>query len=509
MPVRCACPHCGSSSPVPEFLLGRAVRCPDCKKMFDAPAAERPTDAAPVADDRDDVPVVRVPAPAGYRSGDFDDEPRSFVSSVPWVALAVSGLLLMCGLVAVAFFGFVVTSRSVVVATPAIPTPAQVPIAPPLGPDNGPVGTAPIAITGAEAAPPEPRTMTERLAGNDEDLDTLTVQAVTLPNNPNRYRFGGPRVLRNATTRGSNQPIRDVLWSSDGKSFVVLSAFDEVYRISYPELKAVRGIELGQEAEGLQRCAKGLVVAIPALEQVWLLNADTLRVEQRKQFHGLHTVVSAPDLPYSLVLCGSRNTGATKAVQAIVRFDWATEEMTPLDVSDVPLYPGFGLPNPARPALAPDGATLYACDADGRLAAFTIAGDKVTLRESAPFACGGELIPLVLSADGKHLLGPSGNEASPTMSVVATADLQKVLCSPNGRGQGHPAGFNAAGTRVFTHTAESPLAEFDLSGERVATHSLGAGRPAGTWGLAYAAHPNGKALLMLTTTELLLIEWTK
>lgn len=506
MPVPCACPHCGASSPVPEFLLGRAVRCPYCKAMFDSPPADESRAASDYAE-REVVPVVRVPAPSYHREYD-EGEPRPFGSSVPWVALGVSGLLLLAGLVAVAFFGFLATSRTVVVAPPAIAVPTM-PVPPPLGPDNGPVGTEPEAITGAETAPPAPRVMTERLAGNDEDLDTLTVQVVTLPANPNRYRFGGPRVSANGTLGSGNHPIREVVWSADGNHFTVLTNFNELYRVSYPGLKAVRGIELGQEAEGMQHCKKGLIVTLPALEQVWLLNADTLRVEQRKQLHGLHTVVTAPDLTYALALCGSRNTGATKAVQSVVRIDWVTEAVTPIDATNVPLYPGFGLPNPVRPVLAPDGATLFACDADGRLAAFAIAGDNLTLRESASFASGGDLISLVLSADGKHLVAPSGNVGSPSTAVIATDDLQKVLFNPNGRGQGHPAGFSADGKRVFTHTNDAPLVEFDLAGEKVATHNLGANRPAGTWGISYAAHPNGKTLLMLTTTDLLLIEWRK
>ncbi|MFO0808197.1 MAG: hypothetical protein U0746_06205, partial [Gemmataceae bacterium] len=494
---------------VPEFLLGRGVRCPGCRQMFTAPAIDAPV-AATAVEAEHDVPVVRVPSLAvPPQDDDYDDDlARPYTAAVPWVALIVSGFLLLGGVAAVAFFAMLSSQRQTFpVATMPVPPPPATPTVT-VAPDGTPVGLAPEAITGGEAAPPEPRVTSEWLAGTDEDLPGLTVHVVGLPRDPNQRRFapgapggvilGGP---------GGMPRNHEMCWAGDGKHFYVLSADNILYRISADGRKAVRSLDIAQPCEGLARCTAGLIVTLPDLEQVWLIDPVTLRVKVRKQLGGLHTAVTAPDLDFALALCGSRGVGTTRGVQAITRIDWPTEELTVLDVTNVPLYAGFGLQTPARSVLAPDGKALYGCNSDGRLAAFTVEPNKVILRESSGLTCSSDLVPLVLSPDGKHLAAPSSSGTNTTTAVVAATDLQTTLFEPNGRGQGRPAGFTSDSMRVFTHTVDSPLVEFDLTGKQVATHNIGPNRPAGTWGLAYAASPDGKLLLMQTTTELLLIEW--
>lgn len=56
MAIQFACPSCGRKVQAPENLVGRQVRCPECKTVITVPAAELPAEEV--------APPVPSPAPA-------------------------------------------------------------------------------------------------------------------------------------------------------------------------------------------------------------------------------------------------------------------------------------------------------------------------------------------------------------------------------------------------------------------------------------------------------------
>jgi hypothetical protein len=122
MPFRVACPHCGSASLLPDDLLGKPVRCSNCRQAFAVkpPAAQQaqqaqPAEAAPAAKPRKPAagaarsgiqahpgraapPRRPEPAPAAKRRPASPPPPRPKPkrSALPWLlAAGAAGLVLL------------------------------------------------------------------------------------------------------------------------------------------------------------------------------------------------------------------------------------------------------------------------------------------------------------------------------------------------------------------------------------------------------------------------------
>src|SRR5262249_2732697 len=112
-----------------------------------------------------------------------------------------------------------------------------------------------------------------------------------------------PKGQATVTQLLNSSQVGDLCWSKNGQAFFVLTPTGILRRM---DLKGVeeRKLEISRRCSCLAMSAQGLIVTLPELQEVWVIDPDSLAVKKRVPAPGAFRVVSSPQLSIAI---GSTN----------------------------------------------------------------------------------------------------------------------------------------------------------------------------------------------------------
>jgi hypothetical protein len=289
-------------------------------------------------------------------------------------------------------------------------------------------------------------------------------------------------------------------WSADGRSFYVVSTNGELYQINGPDLVQTRLVDLGSICRQVSPSAAGLVLTLTSLQEIWVLDPETLAIRRRISVSGLRRVLTAPDLAvaYALLISPDRGSGPP------MRVNLTDGSQTALNVA----AGGSGY-DFRRAATAPDGSTIFAEAVPGRLVRYQVDGGHLTQAEETEPIVRGDRGIICVSPDGRWVCLPAWDghgTRDGELFVYAADNLSRPAYFLHVGTGCHVLAFDPAGRRVWATSFEHPLLLFDSMGKPgppVARDLF----PEGSMVVeALIPHPNGRQLLMLTSEAVYLVE---
>lgn len=285
--------------------------------------------------------------------------------------------------------------------------------------------------------------------------------------------------------------VGDVCWSEDGKAYFVLDAKGTLTRVALDAFVEQRRLELGKEPgnASMAMSGQGLVLAIPSMNEVWLIDPADLHVKRRFGAFPPHAVASSPRLNFAYVATASDSR------RGLYVLDLAKDDAPILFVN---------VANQA-PAITPDGACLFTMN-NGFLTRFEIKADGQLVQKQMSGWLGiqpNDARRIDVSSDSKYVCVPGATSpvALPNHPKVGkfpayaypVADLQKPAFGINTETPLGAVGFDPKGNRVFAHTGGTPLIVFDAAGNRKAEYSLPGEKQEP---LQFLMHPDGNQVLI-------------
>jgi hypothetical protein len=485
MPISVTCPRCQAAARVPETMLGQAVRCPHCLLPFRAPAEvptaaseqttappEEPPMVAAATGPIDDlvVPVVRVPRPTAR----VVTKQRADTNAGLRTGLAIGAAIFL--VVGALGAGMVIMAMSR---------------------EGGPT-----FHRGFMQPPPVPA---ERLPGDPEagvgELVTTSrprpkpLADVRMPDSRvHRAALAGPRRTLPGGFAVTPVQLDDAAetigfcWSANADAFLTLSQSGRLRRIADPSLQEVRRLDIGQECSQLTTSGEGVLITLQRLQEIWVIDPESLAVRRRIGVAGLSEVVSGPDLAIALAFAYENVDGGTP-----VRIDLTTGVQSGVTLFQTTDGAGNAPAHVFRsPVLTEDGRFLFA--GRGNPLRYRVEDDRLTFEAA-------DLQPRRGSWRAKTIVSPDGRWLGAGGNVYSTADLNRPEFDlPETT---TAAGFDQAGRRVFVSSPHQMLAIFDLAGRR---------GPVAAWPDQPAAarqllvHPSGEGVLLRTDIGVLRVE---
>lgn len=283
------------------------------------------------------------------------------------------------------------------------------------------------------------------------------------------------------------------VWAEDGESFHALDRTGVLRHVAYPGLKEIRKIELGQVCFSLGACKPGLILTLPELQEVWIIDRDTLAVTRRVGVNNIGSLLTGPSLEYAYLFADSQP----------FRLNLADGTVAPMVLTAAPGFKGFGYAN-----LTPDGKYLFADG--GLLTAYKIDNLKLTFKDQSNEQMGsGNKEGICISPDSQWVCFPTGggNEgASYGTYIYRTDDLSKPAFLMKQGAYPEVVGFDPPHHRFFSQNGDHYLLIFDDKGRQLGAY--GASQQVMHKVRQYAARPtDGRALLLRTVDQLFLIEF--
>lgn len=291
-------------------------------------------------------------------------------------------------------------------------------------------------------------------------------------------------------------------WAADGQSFFVASSNGELYQVTCPDLMLTRVADLGTVCRQLTRSAAGLVLTLNTIQEMWVLDPETLTLRHRIGVAGLRRVLTGPDLSIAYTLLISPDRGAGPPMRVNLTNGAQT---------------GLTLPSTAgafdfrRATITPDGLDIFAEAVPGRLARCRIEGDRLLPVEETEPIVRGDRGMICVSPDGKWVCLPAWDGHAPVdgeLFVYSTRNLTRPAFNLRVGTGCHVLAFDPVGRHICATNFEHPLLLFDDRGNPgpAVPREL---FPTGSHVVeALIPHPDGRQLLVLTTESVFLVEFT-
>jgi hypothetical protein len=292
-------------------------------------------------------------------------------------------------------------------------------------------------------------------------------------------------------------------WSGDGRAFFTLDAkTGTVRRFLLDGLVEQRRLPTHRRASWLSRSAAGLLLTVPELEEVWLLDPDSLQVQGRISVPEVSRVVSAPPL-WLGIAAGARET----LYLLDLKKHQSLKEYSPRSFPGV--FASF-----AAPALTPDGRYLFTQGNTGELQRFLLDGTDLLPEQTGPPIVQGRAGECSISADSRYVGLPcdEGNRRGlaehSKIGRFATYTYRVTEL-------GHPAfaleqqadpgaiAFDFRGGYILGGDAEGKLTLFSLAGVKRKEYHLG------NEIRQILPHAGGRKELVLAGDKLLVLETPK
>ena len=390
---------------------------------------------------------------------------------------------------------------------------------------------APPSIPNVQVSPPAPKITAPNVATKNTDKNDWLGQAQkSAPGaeagstmlEAGRMLLQAPRIVVDATVRNvgidAGFVVPDMLWSRDGKRVYVLESNGTLHMISVPEFREEKIASLNQQSSRLQMCQLGLVVALPKLQEVWLLDADTLQIIRRITISAIRDIAASPALSLVYVAQGdaSRNRlsildfGKGKVVQQ-VSATALSEEQGP----NIKKHPsGSTLSDFGHLKVTPDGGYLF-CESWRSLQRLRISGTDLVYEEASA-GIGSNVHDIEISPDSQYVAMPAGGgngsmetdtfvtdarrRATPYTTFIFRAnDLSKPIVVLASGAYPSAVAFDRAGGRLYTQNYDFDLITFTLQGVEQKQYRL-SGKLYGSASLGVQQilpHPSGNRLLVL------------
>lgn len=373
----------------------------------------------------------------------------AFARKLNWPLLAVAGFLLTLMLVSVfwcvasrLFWGFRVPVTQVPPPAPVNP-PNRVPPEDPLA--DLPVFRALVQMPLPQSEPG--RGALPLLPENKADLAVRRVEVVS--------------------------PLPCVCWTPDGKGFYTLQKETGVVaRVRLDGFHEERRLPIGKKCHWLAVCSKGLVVSVEALEEVWLVDAQTLDVKGRVGVPQVKRVAASPAVPTIIAEEGPTGKYGDKAhVLDMAALKIMSSQRRQLEKQ----YSG--------PIMTPDGAYVLTADVAYRhLHRYRISEGKLDLQERSPeIGIGDVTFGICLSPDGKQVAMPTGGgniipefgRDGYSTTIYSTDQLRRPLFHINQGARPGCVAFAPRLKRVYGHNNQQDLITFDTTGQRLREYFFG------------------------------------
>jgi hypothetical protein len=278
-------------------------------------------------------------------------------------------------------------------------------------------------------------------------------------------------------------------WADDkGTACYMLDPAGTIRRVSFPDLKETDTIELGRKCSWLSPSAKGLVVSVSELQEVWLLDTSNFTVKQRIAVPGLQRAASAVSLSTAFASNGKAlyeiNLGKGKAVKYS---------------GEAPKFAGY-----EKPVVSPDGKYLFTSGGFENMHRFGIREGKARFEQSSPRIAQGRVdIGIQISADSKFVTLPcyAGNYGAGKYGNIFIYPVENIERAEATLEFDGPSAMAISADPESSKFYAQGLLVFDKEGKREKEYKLGAGEIK-----QILVHPQGGKLLLLGASKFLLVE---
>lgn len=302
--------------------------------------------------------------------------------------------------------------------------------------------------------------------------------------------------------------VVDVCWSNDGegKYLFVLQFNGLAEKIEVASWTVERQINLATPCSSMAMSKEGLFIGEPTIQDVALLDADSLELKARFPVPNLGAIAGVASLSQVYASAdGGRLLnvldGKTKKVSA---------QISSADVASVrggPGNPGIGF---VRFAVTPNGEKML-CESSEQLHRLSI--DKSRLRyEDAGPRIGSNPQQVVVSADSKYVAMPSGggnrDEAHQgyNIFIYKIDDLAKPVCILDSGPYPRTMAFDFTARRIYAQNIEKQLIIFTPKGIKQKEYTLfGRGEEPNRM----LVHPSGHKVLVNCAAGLAWVELPK
>jgi hypothetical protein len=165
-------------------------------------------------------------------------------------------------------------------------------------------------------------------------------------------------------------------WAGDGKAFILADDRGLVRRLAADGAKEEARADLGLKATGLAPSAEGLLVTAPDLQQVLLLDAQTLKTKTKIDTPSVTQVVSVPSLSVAAGVGKSTPLYLIDLKAGKVAAEFSSQEKKGL----IRVFDSC--------TVTPDGRFVFASNA-GAMHRFRVGGGKFLYEDSSAHLCGG------------------------------------------------------------------------------------------------------------------------
>jgi S1-C subfamily serine protease len=297
-------------------------------------------------------------------------------------------------------------------------------------------------------------------------------------------------------TIGRGQGPNCLCWAKDGKAFYYLDGVGTVHRISFPELKHDAFLETGKKCTWLSVSAEGAILTVPDDQEMWLLDAVSLKVVSKLPTAHAKRVGASPALSYAYAADMNPGGGTLSVID--LKAGKIVKQYTNSDF----IKQGV---NFDYPIVTQDGKHLFATGGFGPIYRFDLDGATVKFGDASPGILSGRFEGLSVSGDGKFVCAPTGGgngqtegeKQEPYTTAIFSGDNLKTP-RLRLRSGAYPlaVGFDTKSGLLYAQNGESHLILYDTEGIKLKAYTLS--KAAGVGGTRqFLVHPDGRRLLVL------------
>lgn len=329
------------------------------------------------------------------------------------------------------------------------------------------------------------------------------------------------RTVDDATVQELNLPaekiVANLLWSEDGKALFVLEQQGMLHKIMVPEYKETVTLSLGQESKHIALSREGLVVGLTKLQELWVINPDTLAVKKRIRVPALSGLAATPSSSQVYATFGADMLSVLDLVSGQSLSQYRASNFVAYETINGVRQKYSLMENFRFPTVTPDGK-YFLCESYDCLHRLRINGKELVYDELGP-EIGQNPQRIEISSDGNYvaLTDGGGNAVAEdhpnlgpyTTYVYKVTALEKPVISIKSGAYPRALGFDKVAARLYAHNRISTLMVFAPSGVNQKEYNLLAPRSGAARGTGRSsqvnqilAHPGGSRVLVLSESNL-------
>jgi hypothetical protein len=269
--------------------------------------------------------------------------------------------------------------------------------------------------------------------------------------------------------------------SADGKSVLVLSKTGTLRKVALDGLAEERRLEVGRECSWLSTSAKGPLLTVSKLEEVWLLDPETLAVVRKIPSKGASRAVSSPGLDRAFVVQRSASAGSGADRLEVLDLD-AGRPVGVYTTKQFERAVEFNLP-----VVSTDAAYLFTVGTTGQIIRFRIGSDSLQIEDMGP-GIGSGAQAMVVSPGGEYVAVTSraGNQKPddkhPALKygtyLYKPTELAKPIAAIESGAFPRAIGFDAKAGSIYAQNDERDLITFGSDGDKLKEYRLRKGKGA-------------------------------